>query len=101
MVAKSKLPSQVDMHKPQMPHPSHRLFEKLPPREDISEESEKIILQIRERMKQFVNQKPNRDWAQRVLDRHAAGEPIFAIGLVWASEVVGQPAEREPGSDDA
>ena len=98
-MAREKIPSQADYHKPQMPHPSHRLFEKLPPRGEVSERSEQIIRQIREQMKEFVNQKPNKDWARRVLDRHASGEPIFALGVQWAREVVEQHG-REPGSDD-
>lgn len=40
---------------------------------------------------------PNKDWARKILDREASGEPVALHALLAAREVV-QP--REPGEDD-
>ena len=99
-MARVKAPSQVDFHKPLTSHPSHIAFQRLSPREEPSEKARAIIAHLREMMKEFINKKPDKSWAQRVLDRHAAGEHIFPLGLQWAREVAAQQPEREPGSDD-
>lgn len=41
---------------------------------------------------------PNRDWARKILDREARGEPVSLHALLAARELV-EP--REPGEDDA
>lgn len=100
MVAR-KRDSQLDYHnRPQVTHPSHIAFKQLPPREPLSERSKVIIADLRVLMKSFVNQRPNKDWAQRVLERHAAGEHIFPLGLEWSREVAQKQIERTPGEDD-
>lgn len=79
----------------------HKSFAPREPWRGITEYGTTTSRAIREQIKKFVDQRPNKEWAARLIARHAAGEKVNRRGLDMAREVVGPPPEREPGSDDA
>lgn len=61
--------------------------------------------QHRERLKSLLprvgfEKYPGKDWAQRILKRHAVGEPVELRALEMAQEVAELYPMREPGQDD-
>lgn len=98
MVAKSKV-SQVDA----MNQAAAAYHKPIPKRESfggITPHGLAMSAKIREQIAALAHKKPDRSWAQKVIDRHARGENVSAYALQCAFDAVGQPEEREPGSDD-
>lgn len=69
-------------------------------REGPTEYGKAIIRDIRQRMKEVGERKPDRSWAPKVLERVAAGESICLHIQEIAREVVERGHQREPGEDD-
>lgn len=104
MVAKRRA-SQVDEHNAaKSAHPSHLPFQKSAPWAGPTEYGSRTSKEILAKLRDFGNRKPNKAWAQKIIDRHAAGEHIQPHALFLAREVAREwpeaAASREPGSDD-
>lgn len=94
----AKMKSQVDM----MNHATAAYHKPFPKRESfsgITAHGLAMSAKIREQIEAMAHKKPDRSWAQKVIDRHARGENVSAYALQCAFEAIGQPEAREPGSD--
>lgn len=86
-------------------HPSHKPFPKPEPYAGPTEYSKRVSKEILARVKDVGNEKPSREWAKKILDRHKGGEHVSTYALQCALEAAGDwPAprvehEREPGED--
>ena len=65
-----------------------------------TEHGKRMLTKILSDLQRFTKRRPDKSWAQRLLDRVASGERISPIAVEKALEVVSQQASREPGSDD-
>ena len=81
----------------------HRPFAPREPWLGPTEIGSAISKHLLKELKSFGRRVPSKDWAPRVLERAAMGEPICQHAIDLARSVVNEPAtiEREPGSDDA
>ena len=78
----------------------HRPFAPREPWAGVTPYGTQVIKQIRKQLAEFVNKKPDRSWAPKLLARVEAGENIAPACVQLARDVVGMVPEREPGSDD-
>ena len=92
----------VDDNKPMMPSTPayHRPFPKREKWAGPTEYGKSIARDIRKRIAEMGERRPDRSWAPKVLARAAAGEPICLHIQDIARDVVERGGGREPGEDD-
>lgn len=79
---------------------AHRYFPPREPWKGRTEYGSKMSKEILSKLTDFSRRKPSRDWAKRVLDRHAAGESFPMMAIEMALEIAPKRIERQPGEDD-
>ena len=92
----------ADDTKPMLPSTPayHRPFKPTEKWAGPTEYGSAIARDIRKRIAELGERRPDRSWAPKVLERVAAGESICLRIQEIAREVVERGVSREPGEDD-